>query len=278
MKAPLSYLDLVIETVRGRSPVPEFQSYKSDRQALAASYLETLRSRYPSGKSGNEYIDFIMDSGPALLCNIWERLSPAALTMSGDKNIEVLVNSLKAVEEDKIPGDLIETGVWRGGLPLIMRAFLHSVGNKERKVWVADSFKGLPDNGIEPNDLAAFDLLKPIENLSVGRELVENAFSYFGLLDEQVKILEGWFSDTLKTMPKTPLAIIRLDGDFYESTKDALVELYPRLSPGGFLIIDDYNLPLGCKRAVDEYRAEHGITEDIQEINFQSVYWRKARS
>ena len=104
---------------------------------------------------------------------------------------------------------------------------------------------------------------------------VKESLEYFGLNDEQVVFLEGWFNETLDLMPESPLSLIRLDGDYYESTRDAIERLYPRLSSGGFLIVDDYNLPLGCKRAIDEYRKNNNITDDIVKINKQAIYWRK---
>ncbi|HET6426520.1 MAG TPA: TylF/MycF/NovP-related O-methyltransferase, partial [Planctomycetaceae bacterium] len=96
-----------------------------------------------------------------------------------------------------------------------------------------------------------------------------------GLLDEQVMFLEGFFSDTLPTAPLTNLALIRLDGDLYESTRDSLVPLYPKLSDGGFCIIDDYYAFTDCQRAVDEYRTAHGITAELVRIDKMAVYWRK---
>jgi len=275
MTTPLNYLELVIEIVRGRSPVPEHGRGPDDRMRLAEEHLAKLKEQNLGGSSGNEMLDQLIEAGPAILCMLWDKMCPAALTMCGDKSLDQLVSALQTVEKEKIPGDLIETGVWRGGLPIIMRAFLHSVENRERKVWLADSFKGLPNQTEDSNDRAAHLLLEPIFHLSVSRKQVENSLRFFGLLDDQVEILEGWFRDTLKTMPNRPLALIRLDGDYYESTLDALEELYPRLSPGGFLIVDDYNLPLGCKRAVDEYRLLERIQEPLIEINSQAVFWRK---
>lgn len=276
MKPALSYLDLVIETVKGNSPVPDFQNISTDRKKLAEEYLAKLNEEYKDQPSGNELLDAARGLGAGFLANIWDRLSPRALTMCGEQNINIVLEAMKNIEREKIPGDFIETGVWRGGMPIIMRAFLQSVGNKDRKVWVADSFKGLPDDLEDPNDKAAHQLLEPLKHLAAKREDVESAFDFFGLKDEQVIFLEGWFKDTLKAIPQKSFALIRLDGDYYESTRDAVAALYPKLSPGGYIIIDDYNLPLGCKRAIDEYRTENKISDEIIDINSQSVYWRKS--
>jgi hypothetical protein len=89
-----------------------------------------------------------------------------------------------------------------------------------------------------------------------------------------VRFLPGWFSDTLPVCGIERLAVLRLDGDMYASTMDAIVPLYPRVSPGGFVIVDDYHEVPGCKQAISDYRAQEGITAPIQEIDGLGVYWR----
>ena len=89
-----------------------------------------------------------------------------------------------------------------------------------------------------------------------------------------MRFLVGWFSDTLPEAPFERLAILRLDGDMYQSTIEALRPLYPKLSKGGYVIIDDYALP-GSQAAVQDYRREHGISEEIVDIDGTGVYWQK---
>jgi O-methyltransferase len=103
---------------------------------------------------------------------------------------------------------------------------------------------------------------------------VESHFERYGLLDNKVVFLKGWFRDTLPSAPIEKLAVLRLDGDMYGSTIDALTNLYPKLSKGGFCIVDDYALD-GCRRAVDEYRTEHGIDAEMRAIDWTGRYWRK---
>ncbi|MGB2680193.1 MAG: TylF/MycF/NovP-related O-methyltransferase, partial [Candidatus Competibacter sp.] len=91
----------------------------------------------------------------------------------------------------------------------------------------------------------------------------------------QVVFLKGWFRDTLPRVATDALAVLRLDGDMYESTWDALVNLYPKLSAGGYVIVDDYKVVPGCRTAVEDFRQTHGITEPIQEIDWAGVYWRR---
>ena len=102
-------------------------------------------------------------------------------------------------------------------------------------------------------------------------------FERYHLLDDQVRFLEGWFSDTLPAAPIDQLGVVRLDGDMYGSTWDAITVLYPKLSPSGFLIIDDYGAVPGCAKAIEDYRTEHAITEPIEHIDWTGAFWRKLR-
>ena len=101
-------------------------------------------------------------------------------------------------------------------------------------------------------------------------------FDRYGLLDDQVRFLKGWFRDTLPTAEIGPLAVLRLDGDLYESTMDALVHLYPTLSVGGYLIVDDYGVIPACRQAIHDYRDAHGITEEVKHVDWSAVYWQRA--
>ena len=173
-----------------------------------------------------------------------------------------------------IKGDLIETGAWRGGACIFMRAILAVHGVTDRCVFVADSFKGLPkpDDDSFPGDKN--DRHWTQEFLAVSVNQVRENFKKYDLLDDQVVFLEGWFKDTLPKLGSERIAVMRLDGDMYESTWQALTYLYPRLSPGGFCIIDDYHLG-GCRKAVDEYRANQEIISPIVSTEANPIYWRK---
>ena len=195
-------------------------------------------------------------------------------TMIGLKRLDNLQYCVQTVIKENIEGDLIETGVWRGGACIFMRGILAAYGQENRKVYVADSFKGLPkpDPGKYPAD--KLDKLYQIDYLAVSKAEVENNFKKYGLLDEQVVFLKGWFKDTLPQAEIKKLAVLRLDGDMYESTMDALSNLYPKLSLGGFCIIDDYALA-GCRAAVDDFRASEGISEPMHASDWTGVHWRK---
>ncbi|MGV9316740.1 TylF/MycF/NovP-related O-methyltransferase [Streptomyces sp. NPDC003691] len=203
---------------------------------------------------------------------------PGAFTAHTMVSPESLDNVQYCVERalaDGVPGDLIETGVWRGGVCVLMRAVLKAHGVRDRRVWVADSFEGVPEAGDGSHPLDREMALHNLNTvLSVDAEAVRSVFRSYDLLDDQVEFLEGWFEKTLPSAPIESLAVLRLDGDLYVSTMDALSALYPRLSPGGFVIIDDYNMA-PCRAAVHEYRDAHGITEEIRAADSVGVWWRR---
>lgn len=206
------------------------------------------------------------------------RVRPSrAETMIGLKRLGNIRACIETALRDGVPGDLIETGVWRGGATIFMRGVLKAHGDTERIVWVADSFCGLPrpNPGEYPADLN--DRHHSYSALAVSLDEVRENFRRYGLLDDRVRFLEGWFKDTLPSAPIERLAVLRMDGDMYESTMQALESLYPRLSPGGFCIVDDYALS-GCKRAVDDYRERHGIGDRLHVVDWTGVYWRKAEA
>ncbi|MEQ9502098.1 MAG: TylF/MycF/NovP-related O-methyltransferase [Deltaproteobacteria bacterium] len=183
---------------------------------------------------------------------------------------------------DGIAGDLVETGVWRGGVTIYMRAMLDVLGDEERVVWAADSFEGLPrpDPTLYPKEAAAHDgplLSGPLDNLAVSLEDVRKNFASYGLLDDRVKFLKGWFKDTLPDAPIERIAVLRLDGDYYESTRDPLLALYDKVTEGGFIIVDDYGEDdwTYCRQAIDEFRGARQIDAPIHVVDGQCVYWRK---
>ena len=195
-----------------------------------------------------------------------------AETMIGVRRLAQLQESVVTVLNDQVPGDLVETGVWRGGASIFMRAVLKAYGDTERVVWLCDSFQGIPEP-THPADIE--EQVLNYDRLMVPIEQVQQNFARYGLLDDQVKFVKGWFSDTLPTAPIDEIALLRLDGDQYQSTIDALNALYPRVSSGGFVVVDDYGVIKACREAVADYRDDHGITEPIEDIDGSGVFWRK---
>lgn len=213
------------------------------------------------------------DPGRKYFGGIWPT---RAHTMIGMPRLDNLQYCVETVIRERIPGDFIETGVWRGGASIFMRGILKAYKVRDRRVWVADSFEGLPPTVGSVHAADSKLGLDRFTDLAVSLETVRGNFERYGLLDEQVVFLKGWFRDTLPNAPIAQLAVMRLDGDLYESTMDALTSLYPKLSPGGFVILDDYNAVAGCNDATDKYRRSMSIKEPLQLIKGTGAFWRKA--
>jgi O-methyltransferase len=152
---------------------------------------------------------------------------------------------------------------------------LKAYGVRDRRVWVADSFKGLPTPNVEKYPADEMETLHERGALAISADRVRAHFGKYDLLDDQVRFLEGYFRDTLPGAPIEKLAVLRLDGDMYESTMDTLEHLYPKLSPGGYLIVDDY-ARANCQQAVSDYRKKHGISDEIRPIDWTASFWQKS--
>lgn len=204
---------------------------------------------------------------------------PTGETMMGMGALNNLHACLDAIHVDGIPGDLVETGVWRGGGTIFMRAFLEVHADTARQVWACDSFEGLPKPSGE-YDADNGDVLWQSEYLAVSVEEVKENFRKYKLLDDRVHFLKGFFKDTMPTAPIEKIAVLRLDGDMYESTIQVLDALYGKVSPGGFVIIDDYGMIPACDRAVEEFRRALKVSEPLEIIGHVNgkplgSYWRK---
>jgi O-methyltransferase len=241
------------------------------RQALTGLLRPTRRSALPARRGG---VVMVERSNPEVRRVGYEWPADAD-TMVGAVRLDNVRACVEDVLARGVPGDLIETGVWRGGTTIFMRGILAAHGVADRRVWVADSFQGLPPPDQERYPADAGDDLHAQPYLAVSEEEVRAAFERYGLLDDQVRFLPGWFRDTLPGLGDERFAVVRLDGDMYESTFVALEHLYPRLSPGGYLIVDDYGALESCRRAVQDYREREGIGEPIVEIDWTGAYWRR---
>jgi O-methyltransferase len=199
-----------------------------------------------------------------------------AETMVGLRRLDNLEALVADVVRRAVPGDLVETGVWRGGAAIFMRGALKALGDTSRRVWACDSFAGLPRSDPARFQADAGDEHWAFAQLAVPLEQVKANFARYGLLDEQVRFLPGWFRDTLPKAPIERIGLLRLDGDMYESTYVALEALYPRLSPGGYVVVDDYGAVPACRQAVTDYRGRRGIVDPIHEIDWTGVYWKRS--
>lgn len=215
---------------------------------------------------------------PELAVEWFRRNSWQAYTLLDEAGLDNIQRCIQALLKRDVPGDLIECGVWRGGSCIFMRGLLRAWGDGHRQVWVADSFQGLPqpDPEAAPLDAITHEFLQVIGGLACSLEEVTENFRRFDLLDRRVRFLPGWFRDTLVHAPIERLALIRLDADYYESTRQALEALYPRLSPCGFVIVDDYgSAGLGARRAVDDFRRQQSIRGSLRGVNENIAYWEK---
>ena len=193
-------------------------------------------------------------------------------SMIGRARLENVEACLTTALAEGVPGDFVECGVWRGGACAFAKAVLAAHGS-DRTVWLADSFEGLaePEHAADTIDLSA----RKYPMLAVPRPRVQALFERVGLMDARVRFVEGWFDQTLAVAPIGRVAVLRLDGDYYESTLTPLRALYGRVSPGGYVIADDYGLLEPARRAVDEFRAEAGITAPLIDIDGHGHFWRK---
>lgn len=208
-----------------------------------------------------------------------------AVTMLPLARLENLRSCVAEIVREGIPGDLIETGVWRGGATIFMRGLLEAYGDDARAVWVADSFEGLPEpDGEQFPKEAAFHrgttMQRYYKKMAATIDEVRANFEAYGLLDQRVRFLKGWFKDTLPSAPIEKLALIRLDGDYYESTMDGLTNLYDKLAVGGFVIIDDYGEDAwtNCRQAVDRFREQRAIRDPLIAVDSKCYWWRRTSS
>ncbi len=194
-------------------------------------------------------------------------------SMCGHKRLDNLEHCLRTAVLNGVPGDFVEAGVWRGGASIFAAGVLRALGQAHRKVWVADSFKGLPppDEETYPKDKGS--RFHEFDYLAVPRVEVERAFDLFGLRSKNVRFIEGFFEQTMKSPPMEKLCVARLDGDMYSSTISCLEGLYPKISPGGFVIIDDYSIKQ-CKEAVTDFRTTRGIDAPIQMCDWTGAFWQ----
>jgi Macrocin-O-methyltransferase (TylF)/Coenzyme PQQ synthesis protein D (PqqD) len=202
-----------------------------------------------------------------------QRYSHTMIGMTGLDNIERCAEQIFA---DRIPGDFLEAGVCAGGAAIFLRALQVAFGESQRQMWAADSFQGLPPPKAEPDVAKNMDFTEARAPwVCFSLQGVRDNFARYGLLDDQVRFLAGWFSDALPEAPVEQLALLRIDADLYQSTREVLEALYDKVAAGGFIIIDDYGMFLPCKQAVDEFRAKQNITEPFRRVDRNRVFWRK---
>jgi O-methyltransferase len=189
-------------------------------------------------------------------------------TMTSLERVAALCDAVRYVTRHAIPGDLVECGVWRGGSMLAAARTLLEHGDRERILWLYDTFAGMPEpTALDVRDtdgtpaaalLASHDRTTDLWAVSPLDE-VKRVMALSEYPGERIRYVQGKVEDTIPAGAPQQIAILRLDTDWYESTHHELVHLLPRVSPGGVLIIDDYGFWQGARRAVDEYLDSSGM-------------------
>jgi hypothetical protein len=199
-----------------------------------------------------------------------------AFSMIGEARMRNIRSVTERVLVDKIPGDIVETGVWRGGASIMAKAVLQSYGDTARRVYLADSFEGLPPPNVEAFPADKGSTFHEYSELAVSEQQVQENFKRLGLLDDRVITVKGWFRDTMPKFPVSQIALLRLDGDMYESTIDPLRALYDKIPSGGWIIVDDYEWIAACKQAVHDFLDSRGLKPEIRHIDGVGVFFQKA--
>ncbi len=185
-------------------------------------------------------------------------------TMSGNMRLRGLHAAIQHVTALGIPGDVVECGAARGGSAALMGLALKETG-AARTLWVFDTFEGIPPPTVADPD-------HEIAALYTGDfrgvlEEVQDLFRQLGILD-QARLVKGMFQDTVPRCDVGAIAVLHVDGDWYESVKVCLDHLYDRVSPGGIIQIDDYGHWEGARKAVDEFVTARGITVPLKHIDY----------
>ena len=245
---------------------------------LSGSAFETIEFSVPYDL-GNELYTIPLNALP--------RINPDArragkdwplfgLTMIGDLRLYNIDALLRELDKEGIQGDFMECGVWRGGASIYAQLVIALSGNPHnRSVWLADSFEGLPLPRDPSKDQ---DYWSKLNYLKVSLQQVQLNMAHFQLLpSSHIHYCKGYFHDSLLDCHPSKIALLRMDGDMYESTMDQLYSLYPYISLGGRIIVDDWSIPV-CQRAMRDFWSAHNITPtEITRIDDNSMYWMKTK-
>lgn len=243
--------------------------------ALAADQLERQRLlrdvRYERADAYAALVAAKRDGG---LDGFWgARLAHTMIGLDGLANLERCAHRVFA---DGVAGDFLEAGVCHGGAAIFLRALQVAYGEEDRITWLADSFEGVPPPTHAVDREHELDLSEArVPWMAADEQAVRDNFETYDLLSDHVRFLPGLFADTLPDAPVERLAILRIDGDLYSSTRDALTALYDRVSDGGYVIVDDYGCLEPCRIAVDEFLAERGLDVELNQVDWTRVCWRK---
>jgi hypothetical protein len=200
-------------------------------------------------------------------------------TMTTPRRIAALCDSVEYAVRAEVPGAVVECGVWKGGSMMAAALTLLRLGAADRDLYLFDTFEGMPPPTAE-DVLSAYDGYSPMRHWRRRQREGHNTWHYVpagevraallstGYPEARIHLVEGRVEETLPEHAPEPIAVLRLDTDWYESTRHELEHLYPRLAPGGALILDDYGHYEGARRAVDEYMAARGERLLLNRIDY----------
>jgi O-methyltransferase len=273
-----AYLDLLKRSLAHRLEPPSGEApFSAAELTRARSTLKRVRSHFQGRAAEGTAQALLQDFGVVDVARFLRINSPQGqTTLLGDEALDHLRACANQVILLEIPGDFMECGVWRGGACIWMRALQLALGAPRRRVWVADSFQGLPQPDPDRHllDAIVHEFLRETGSFGVSIDEVRDNFRRYNLLDEGVRFLPGWFHETLPGFDGQ-LALLRLDGDYYESTLTALDCLYDKVSLGGYIVIDDYHPVVGAYAAVNEFRQRRHIQDPLTRVTHQLHFWRK---
>ena len=207
-----------------------------------------------------------VDAGAAL---IWHAVRD--YTMTSALRVLTLLDAVRYIVQSDIRGDIVECGVWRGGSMMAAAMQLTSLGKTDRDLYLFDTFEGMPpptQHDIDPHGTAAHEIFGP-NGRSAGSqglpwkaasvEEVRAGLMKSGYPQDRFKLIKGRTENTVPAAAPGSIALLRLDTDWYESTRHEMLHLFPRIASGGVLLIDDYGYWKGSRKAVDEYIKEHKL-------------------
>ena len=209
-------------------------------------------------------------------------------TMTSDQRVAALCDAVRYVVTNRIPGDVVECGVWKGGSMMAVARTLLELGDRTRELRLFDTFEGMTAPSVEDVALtgeSAADLMAASTDSEDAEsvwcraplDVVQQAMASVGYERSRIHYIKGRVEDTIPAAAPERIALLRLDTDWYESTRHEMIHLFPRLCVGGVLILDDYGHWLGARRAVDEYLREHNVPLFLQKIDYSGRYavkWR----
>lgn len=237
-------------------------SRRRERLESALSVIEILQNQIPDATP--EQLEIVASVGE--------------LTMTSPERILALCNAAEYLSQNKIAGDFVECGVWRGGSMAAAARTLINSGDFNRTLWMYDTYDGMSEPTEQDIDLrgqTAQQLMSEQDRADAKSvwccsplEQVKTTMAQTGYPTERVKFVSGKVEETLPGTVPDKIALLRLDTDWYESTRCELEYLFPKLVPGGVLIIDDYGHWEGCQRAVDEYFQRNQISMLLNRIDY----------